>query len=100
MRSASGVSNITGRVISGGDCVAMTVKPSNAQAAAIRTTVNEIFMLPHYSVNYVVSYYPSISLQLRIRESDLRYGTGSGSEPGSGDPSLPRPGTDRTPDSK
>src|SRR5262245_65900845 len=98
MRSASGVSNITGRVIFGGDWVAITVKPVSAQAAAIRTTVNRIFMLPHYSVNYVVWHFPRISLQMRVCESDLRYGTGSGSDRVSGARSLPLPVPYRLPD--
>src|SRR5262245_62670897 len=32
----------------------------------------------HYSVNYVVWHFPRISFRLRVRETELRYGTGSG----------------------
>src|SRR5262245_30327175 len=45
----------------------------------------------HYSVNYVVWHFPRISFRLRVCESELRYGTGSGSDRAPLTRSLPLP---------
>ncbi len=52
----------------------------------------------YYSVNYVVWHFSRISLRLRVRESELRYGTGSGSDRAPLTRSLPLPVPYRMPD--